>query len=266
MNCDTIFCILKHLRPLHLLKCGLVNKQFNSISKSELLWKRLREFNHPCGDCGDNGNCKNNRDCFILYRFLHKYNNDHIVPRLGIDYSRIFDLCDYVTGYTLPSTVLRLPKKNLETLPYQIDILTNLQDINLRNNKLQSIPIEIYKLTNLQELYLSCNQIDMVPKDISKLINLQELYLYDNKVKTIPEEIGLLTNLIKLDLSHNRLRSIPQTISRLTKLEMLVLDHNKLKSIPEMSSLKELKFVRFDESQKEMIPCGLKNLKVIKKS
>src|SRR5271166_1817971 len=178
MNCDTIFCILKHLRPLQLLKCGLVNKQFNSISKSELLWKRLNNFNHPCGD---NKNCKNNRNCFILYKFLYKYNNDHIVPKLGIDYARVFDLYDYVTGYTLPSTVLSLPKNNFETLPHQIDILTNLQDINLRNNKLRSIPIEIYKLVNLQELYLSCNQINMVPKEISKLTNLQELYLYDNE-------------------------------------------------------------------------------------
>jgi hypothetical protein len=43
MNTDIIFCILNCLETYDILKCGSVNKQFNKISKNELIWKRLFE-------------------------------------------------------------------------------------------------------------------------------------------------------------------------------------------------------------------------------
>jgi hypothetical protein len=43
MNADIIFYILNCLESYDVLKCGLINKQLNKISKNELIWKRLCE-------------------------------------------------------------------------------------------------------------------------------------------------------------------------------------------------------------------------------
>ena len=72
---------------------------------------------------------------------------------------------------------------------YSLEELSNLQSLNLRNNKLESVPKELGNLINLQYLSLYNNKLESVPKELGNLINLQRLYLSNNNLESVPKEI-----------------------------------------------------------------------------
>ncbi|MEH2263508.1 COR domain-containing protein, partial [Nostoc sp.] len=112
--------------------------------------------------------------------------------------------------------------------------LTNLTQLDLRNNQITQIPEAIAKLTNLTQLDLRNNQITQIPEAIAKLTNLTQLILSDNQITQIPEAIAKLTNLTQLILSDNQITQIPEAIESLPKLEKLDLRGNPLPISPEI--------------------------------
>jgi len=58
---------------------------------------------------------------------------------------------------------LTLHKKDLTSIPKEIENLTNLQGLYLHFNKLTSNPTEIGNLTNLQKSCLNNNEIISIP-------------------------------------------------------------------------------------------------------
>lgn len=70
---------------------------------------------------------------------------------------------------------------------------------------LQAIPDEISKLTNLEQLDLSNNRISDVPPSISSLKKLQQLLLGRNGIRWLPQEIQYLTSLQELNIVPNSL-------------------------------------------------------------
>ena len=113
---------------------------------------------------------------------------------------------------------------NLTKIPKEIGNLTNLQELDLSNNKLTEIPKEIGNLTNLQILNLGHNRLKKIPKEIGNLINLQKLWLEDNQLTEISKEIGNLTNLQYFFLHKNQLKDIPEEICNLTNLKLFYID------------------------------------------
>ena len=104
-----------------MILCSVVSKQFNTISKKEILW------------------CQ----------FVERINDD-------IDW-QLLNKKSYYDKYVKYSQLKNL--NNHFELNYTINALINLQKLDLSNNQITTIPLEISALINLQALYLENNQI-----------------------------------------------------------------------------------------------------------
>lgn len=100
---------------------------------------------------------------------------------------------------------------------------------------LESLPRSIADLTNLEVLDLSDNKLTSLPLAICELRHLRILHVDNNRLSSLPEEIGNLGNLATLLLHDNELTSLPEGLERLTALRLLFLQGNpRLKLPPEM--------------------------------
>lgn len=94
--------------------------------------------------------------------------------------------------------------QNLTKMPDDILTMTNLQQLDLSNNKLSgALPAEIRHLSNLQVLNISNNQMTGLPAELGQLSKLRILNASNNKLTGIPHELGNLQKLELLDLSGN---------------------------------------------------------------
>ncbi|HAS47429.1 MAG TPA: hypothetical protein DCS93_43530 [Microscillaceae bacterium] len=127
---------------------------------------------------------------------------------------------------------LNLSFEGLDQLPFSVDELNHIEELNLSYNRLNTSFTEICKLTKLKKLDFSGNQITDLPIEINKLKNLEELTLNENRLSSLPETFRQLNRLCKLDLSVNQFIFIPQEIFSLDALSDLNLFGNLIKSYP----------------------------------
>ncbi|MEK7595201.1 MAG: leucine-rich repeat domain-containing protein [Patescibacteria group bacterium] len=119
---------------------------------------------------------------------------------------------------------LDLSNKGLEKLPSYVPKQTNLEELNLSNNRLiGALPSEIGKLKNLRVLNASNNLMTGVPAEVGQLSKLEFLDLSNNKLTGLPYELGNLENLKVLNLSGNSyatqdLEVIKKSLSPETKI------------------------------------------------
>lgn len=136
---------------------------------------------------------------------------------------------------------LNLRNNQVTSLPSEIGKLTNLFSLDLRNNHLHSIPSEIGNLFLLRYLELDNNPLNLLPSEIWTLTGINWLSLRNIQLNSLPPEIGNLINLRRLFLSNNQIASLPPDIENLTNLEYLILASNQLNSLPlELWRLKNL--------------------------
>lgn len=125
--------------------------------------------------------------------------------------------------------ILCLNHKGISTLPPEINLLVNLEELYLDSNNLTGLPPEIARLTRLRVLQLSRNpQIKKIPPEVFQLSSLTQLYLQATGLTQLPTEIGTLTNLQWLNLQGNALTTLPDSIGKLTKLERFNVSDNYL--------------------------------------
>lgn len=158
-------------------------------------------------------------------------------------------------------TQLILVYNNLHgTVPLEIEFVSLLQSINLRDNYLYgSIPTTIGRLTRLQRLDLRAGSYSA--------FNSKPLYLnvYPKTQLSglVPSEIGNLRHLDILDLSYNALSGpLPQQFGYLSNLKWLVITNNNFTgNITFLQNITELRVV---EGKYNMfsgrIPDGIKHL------
>jgi len=104
----------------------------------------------------------------------------------------------------LALTSLNRSSQGLTKLPSGILSMTNLQQLDISNNKLTgALPAEIRFLQNLEILDISNNQMTGLPAELGQLSKLRILNASSNKLTGIPHELGNLQNLEVLDLSDN---------------------------------------------------------------
>ena len=165
---------------------------------------------------------------------------------------------------------LNLANNMLKTLPKEVGLLINLQELNLGfNHELNYSKAfrMLSPLDSLKKLHLNSSQLKELSKEIQFLINLEELNLSSNLdlnysktfrllssldslkklilngtkhhhssfykgLSELPKEIGLLVNLQELNLEFNKLKAIPEEIRLLVNLQCLNLSSNQLKEIP----------------------------------
>ncbi|XP_069783396.1 volume-regulated anion channel subunit LRRC8C-like [Narcine bancroftii] len=132
-------------------------------------------------------------------------------------------------------TLLRLLHCNLERIPSAIFNLTNLQELDLKDNNLSSTE-ELASCQNLRKLIclrLWHNNITSIPVHIAKIPKLEMLYLNKNKIEFLPPSLFKLTNLLFLDISHNHISKIPSDIDQLAELQHFAIECNKVSELPE---------------------------------
>jgi leucine-rich repeat protein SHOC2 len=102
------------------------------------------------------------------------------------------------------SNVLYLNAQQITKVPDYVFSQTNLEELNLSNNRLTgAVQAEIKNLQKLRILNLSNNELTGVPAEIGQLKNLQILNLANNKLTGLPYELGNLKNLQTLNISGN---------------------------------------------------------------
>jgi leucine-rich repeat protein SHOC2 len=140
-------------------------------------------------------------------------------------------------------THLYLDNKKINTLPENIENLSDLTGLSLRENQLNTLPESIGNLTNLTKIDLNYNKIATLPDSISNLSNLIELSLCGNKLITLSNSICNISNLMWLDLCDNQLSILPDNVINLSKLVGLNLEGNPLTDLSILQRLPNLEDV-----------------------
>ena len=125
--------------------------------------------------------------------------------------------------------------------------LSNLINIDLRDNKLLKISNNFKLFKNLKSLKLDLNQISFIPLFIGELTHLETFSISNNLITYIPTSIQNLTSLKVLNLSNNKIERFPIEFGQLSSLETLYIDGNYFMAIPTtICYLKRLCELSFD--------------------
>jgi Leucine-rich repeat (LRR) protein len=119
------------------------------------------------------------------------------------------------------------------SLPDSIRSMTSLRVLCLRSCKLDSVPFGLDYLQSLVDLDLSANNIFTIPVEIRKLKELRRLVLDSNPLHAWPPALRSFVKLELLSMQKCRLREIASThLQTLTSLTSLRLDLNLFNSFP----------------------------------
>lgn len=116
---------------------------------------------------------------------------------------------------------LSLKGKNLTDFPLDICSLTNLQTLDISDNRIKEFPPEIQGLSGLVQIEASNNQIGSIPPEIGKLKNLKRLFLQNNPIQQIPSSIKYL-KLEQLDIQGSKLGVPPEILAKTTNAASLI--------------------------------------------
>ncbi|CAF0920082.1 unnamed protein product [Adineta ricciae] len=157
--------------------------------------------------------------------------------------------------------ILKIGQNKFENFPawlYEMDETTNrtyigeiLSELYMNDNLVEFIPDEIVHMTNLQTLDLSNNKFTRFPDPLIYLDQLTCL-IYSQQhgihIDKLPDDFIHLYNLQKLDLSYNIFREIPPCVYSLTKLEYLDMSDNLLTALDtdRLRQLTNLKMVKLN--------------------
>jgi len=155
----------------------------------------------------------------------------------------------------------------LYALPHQVALLTNLEDLDLQENKFQVAAEDIPGLGLMgmikyfqacatsqvtKKISLNVMGITDIPSDILNSSMLTNLSLMSNRIAELPTAFGQnLTNLQKVNLRSNQLTRIPESFSKLcNSLETLDLSFNAFTFFPApVCELKRVTFLDFSNNQ-----------------
>lgn len=141
-------------------------------------------------------------------------------------------------------THLELIGCELERLPSAIFSLTNLQQLDLKENRLRTVEeiLSLQHCRRLSTLRLWHNSICYIPDHINKLRSLETLDLSWNKIHRLTLHLCYCTKLRHLDLSHNQLTHLLPEIGILQGLWHFSAAYNSLEGLPvELFSCKRLR-------------------------
>jgi ankyrin repeat protein len=139
-----------------------------------------------------------------------------------------------------------------------------IQNLEIREKELTSIEqTGIFSLSNLQCLDLRNNKLDYISDQISLLKNLSVLRLDHNNISSIPNEIFDLP-LVVLTLGFNSLFSVPKSIQNLKGLTFLSFAENHIQDLPiELGNLKSLKTLHLHKNDFWRIPCKIGQIETL---
>ncbi|QNM85624.1 leucine-rich repeat domain-containing protein [Polaribacter pectinis] len=191
---------------------------------------------------------KNLTILILLICFSCLKNNKDKVVKKNISLVTELDLCsNYDMKWSKPHYISQLfwrLNSTKQTLSLKDSLINKLKIVRLdiSSSNLKSLPQELFLFENLEELDISNNKFEDTEQlilDLKKLPNLKLLAFRYSKLKKLPENIGILNNLEGISLDGNILRSA-ESIGELNNLKYLSFRRNKkLKELP--SSINKLK-------------------------
>ena len=154
---------------------------------------------------------------------------------------------------------LDLSGRGITELPAAIGMLTQLEVLNLADNKLSSLPNELSACVSLRTLFFLNNQFSEIPMVVGRLPSLFMLSFKSNRLTSIPEG-SLPASLGWLILTDNKLSAIPASLARLPHLRKLMLASNLLTALPDLSGLVSLELIRLSDNRLKDFPVSLLKL------
>ncbi len=106
-------------------------------------------------------------------------------------------------------------------LPETLHYLKFLKELTIENCILDSLPYEVFNVENLQFLNLTNTQIQALPSNLKKMQKLEVLILDANKLNDLPYQIYCIKKLRFLSVKNNFLKKIPASVSQLINLTVL---------------------------------------------
>ncbi|KAK4212448.1 hypothetical protein QBC37DRAFT_193316 [Rhypophila decipiens] len=142
--------------------------------------------------------------------------------------------------------------------------LTNLEILDLHNNKISSLPPDLGNLGRLRILNVSQNEFGSLPFDILATLPITEITARKNRLTgtLIPESVAALPTLQTLDVSSNQLSHLYSESKSLgmPALSQLCLSINRLQSLPDVSAWRNLVTLAADENSISAMPTGFTSL------
>lgn len=154
------------------------------------------------------------------------------ISKLILDYNKIEGIPTEFCSRLRSLTLLSLRGCGLNSLPPNFHELSNLESLDLTENKLKCFPKSICSLTKLKKLILKIANQVMIPPEIGALAELEILSLEENEIKYLPEDFGNLVSLTCLELNNNMLCALPNSFGSLISLSVLNLSYNQIKVLP----------------------------------
>lgn len=141
---------------------------------------------------------------------------------LNCSMNRISRFADNIMFSNLET--INLDQNRLENCPNLREIAPKLQTLNLNQNFLKEIPL---LPISIQNLFLNANQIEVIPEWVAELENLSQFEINGNKLTDIPP---LPPSITSLSMFENKIEFISQ--SSLPKLTKSFYMNNNLKELP----------------------------------
>ncbi|MGB7128587.1 MAG: leucine-rich repeat domain-containing protein [Candidatus Rhabdochlamydia sp.] len=130
-------------------------------------------------------------------------------------------------------TILGLQGCEMVRLSREIFKLRNLKELYLNNNLIEVLPESIKVWTQLEKLDLCDNKLTYLPHNgIKGLKNLKDLNISSNDLTRLPRSMGCLKSLEKFNVKENYLKELPKEIGQCTSLEILKVSSNELFQLP----------------------------------
>lgn len=158
----------------------------------------------------------------------------------------------------LSARVLRTDRVGFGSLPAEIGLLTNLEEVEFVKERLAELPDSFFGLSKLTKVNLQNNQFKDLSDDIGRLTQLTELNLRENRLTKLPDAIALLKNLVRLSAEYNVLESLPANLEQLDQLEDLSLYNNRLTSLPALP--RSLTWLNLNENLLTELPDSFRDL------
>ncbi|XP_063796383.1 volume-regulated anion channel subunit LRRC8A-like [Pseudophryne corroboree] len=187
---------------------------------------------------------------------------------------------------------LKLVECGLDRIPSVVFTLSNLQELDLRENNLTGmsevagfqnlkkftslklhynaiavISPYIAKVTSLEHLNFNKNMISEIPSSLFSLHRLKYLTLAYNYVSVIPEEISKLQELLVFNIEHNNVSVLPGELFCCAKLRVLILSSNLIQNIPSaIGHLKQLRQLEISDNKLSNLPADIGHCPFLKRS
>ncbi|KAG0132059.1 hypothetical protein HOY82DRAFT_538973 [Tuber indicum] len=158
---------------------------------------------------------------------------------------------------------LKLAKNGLEgELDPSISRLTNLEILELQENRLESLPSSLGQLSKLHILNISHNIIQSIPFVSLLGCQLHELTASNNKLRgtLFPHGVTRLDSLHLLDIRNNHISNFSEDVIVLPSLQQLFATNNGLLSFPSVVGWEELLVFLVDSNRLDTLPDGLVGL------